>query len=209
MVGDINLMTRPSLPPAIAEGRLVIVARRLERSRLEAILTLAPPESLVIEITLDSSAATDDIAWLRGLGITVGAGTALSRAEAESAIDAGATFLVSPLFDEDLVSWAAGVGVPIAPGAMTPTEIARAWNAGAAAVKVFPASVVGPALLREVRGPLGHIPIMPTGGVSPENARLFLDAGAVAVGVGGWLTAGPESTLGSRWAEITAALGSA
>ena len=74
------------------------------------------------------------------------------------------------------------------PGAMTPSEIVSAWNAGAAAVKVFPASVLGPTFLREVRGPLPQIPLIPTGGVNADTCRPLLDAGAVAIGIGSWLT---------------------
>lgn len=199
-------MNRPTLPSAVATSRVVIVARRLERSKLDAILDLGSVDSLVIEVTMDSPDAREHITRLRDAGVTVGAGTVLSQQEAESAIDAGATFLVSPLLDEAVVSWAAGAGAPIAAGAMTPTEISRAWQAGAAAVKIFPASVVGPQLIRELRGPLGHIPLMPTGGIDSANAPRFLEAGAVAVGIGGWLTSGPESLIAERWLELNRAI---
>ena len=92
------------------------------------------------------------------------------------------------------------------PGAMTPTEIVMAWNAGAAAVKVFPASVLGRAFLREVRGPLPHIPLIPTGGVTADSARPLLDAGAIAIGIGSWLTGSTDRRRGAR-ARASAPLG--
>jgi 2-dehydro-3-deoxyphosphogluconate aldolase/(4S)-4-hydroxy-2-oxoglutarate aldolase len=92
------------------------------------------------------------------------------------------------------------------PGAFTPTEVAVAWNAGAAAVKVFPASVGGPGLLKAIRGPFGDLPLVPTGGITASNAGAFLAAGAVAVGVGGWLTDHDDlAVVGERTRAIVAA----
>lgn len=199
-------MSRPPLPAYVLHSRVVVVARQLRRDRLESLLSFAAPNEMVFEVTYDTPTADTDIGWLRGLGYTVGAGTVLTVEDASHAVGSGAEFLVAPLFDEDVVEWAVHEGIPIAPGAMTPTEIARAWNAGAAAVKIFPASAVGPALPREVRGPLGHIPLMPTGGIGAHNAASFIDAGAIAVGVGGWLTASPDAELENRWRELTAAV---
>ena len=123
-------------------------------------------------------------------------------AAVQGALDAGAQFLVSPFLDEELVAEFTAQGVPFIPGAMTPSEIVRAWDAGAPLVKIFPASVTGPALLRELRGPLGHVPLMPTGGISAANAAAFLSAGAAAVGVGGSLTGGRAGEIATRWAEL-------
>jgi 2-dehydro-3-deoxyphosphogluconate aldolase/(4S)-4-hydroxy-2-oxoglutarate aldolase len=200
-------MSRPLLPPQITASRLVVVARRLDPSKLEVLLELTSDNSVVVEVTMDAADAIHNIQRLRALGVTVGAGTVLTKDEAHAAIEAGATFLVAPLLDESLVSWVANEGVPMLAGAITPTEISRAWNAGAAAVKIFPASVAGPALIRELRGPLGHIPLMPTGGIDASNAPQFLEAGAVAVGVGGWLTSGSPSLIVERWAELNRAIG--
>jgi 2-dehydro-3-deoxyphosphogluconate aldolase/(4S)-4-hydroxy-2-oxoglutarate aldolase len=207
MVGDVHVMSRPLLPPQITASRLVVVARRLDPSKLEVLLELTSDNSVVVEVTMDAADAIHNIQRLRALGVTVGAGTVLTKDEAHAAIEAGATFLVAPLLDESLVSWVANEGVPMLAGAITPTEISRAWNAGAAAVKIFPASVAGPALIRELRGPLGHIPLMPTGGIDASNAPQFLEAGAVAVGVGGWLTSGSPSLIVERWAELNRAIG--
>ena len=200
-------MTRPRLPHQVTDARLVVVARRLDRSVLERIMIVAGDAAgVVLEITMDTPDALDDIRWAIDAGATVGAGTVLNIADAAVAIDAGAGFLVSPYLDEALVEWAAERGHPVAPGALTPTEVVRAWALGAAAVKVFPASVVGANLLRELRGPLGHIPLMPTGGINADNARSFIDAGAVAVGVGSWLTGSGSPELTRRWSALVAAV---
>jgi 2-dehydro-3-deoxyphosphogluconate aldolase/(4S)-4-hydroxy-2-oxoglutarate aldolase len=120
-------------------------------------------------------------------GIAIGAGTVLSIEDAGLALDAGATFLVMPTTDPELVRWAAERGIPALPGAATPTEILAAWRAGAAAVKLFPASALGPSFVRECLGPFPDIPLVPTGGVTAETAGSFIAAGAVAVGLGSWL----------------------
>jgi 2-dehydro-3-deoxyphosphogluconate aldolase/(4S)-4-hydroxy-2-oxoglutarate aldolase len=200
-------MTRPQLPQAVIDGRLVVVARRVDRPVLEQLIAVAgDPASVVLEITMDASDALDDIHWAIDAGATVGAGTVLSIADARAALDAGAEFLVSPYLDDALVEWAAEREHPIAPGALTPTEVVRAWSLGAAAVKVFPASVAGANLLRELRGPLGHIPLMPTGGINGDNARSFINAGAVAVGVGSWLTGRSSPELARRWSALVEAV---
>ena len=119
-----------------------------------------------------------------GERLAIGAGTVLSVAAAQRAVDAGATFLVMPHTDPEIVAWAAERGVPAFPGAATPTEVLAGWRAGAAAIKVFPASSLGPSFVRELRGPLPDVPLVPTGGVSAENAGAFIAAGALAVGPG-------------------------
>jgi 2-dehydro-3-deoxyphosphogluconate aldolase/(4S)-4-hydroxy-2-oxoglutarate aldolase len=120
----------------------------------------------------------------------VGAGTVLEIAELEAACDAGAKFLVSPHFDPALLEKARARGVPYLPGALTPTEIVRAWKAGAACVKLFPGSAVGPGYVKAIRGPLPDVPLMPTGGVDEKNLGEWLKAGVVAVGMGGALATG-------------------
>lgn len=147
---------------------------------------------LGIEITFSTPGAAAAIARARRElpAALVGAGTVLDRDELAAACDAGATFLVSPHFDAELVSAARERGAPFLPGALTPTEIVRAHRAGAACVKLFPGSAVGPAYLKALRGPLPHIPLMPTGGVDENNLGEWLAAGAVAVGMGGKLAQG-------------------
>lgn len=206
---------RPALPTAIVEGRVIAIARRVEPSTLPAVAeALAANGIRAFEVTLNSPGAIESIRLLAdgalGERLLVGAGTVLSIAEAEAAVAAGAHFLVTPHLDPALVAWAAERGVPILPGAFTPTEILTAWRAGAAAVKLFPASVAGPAFIRDFRGPFPEIPLVPTGGVSVENAAEFLRAGAVAVGLGSWLTGvGDPAEVARRAASVVAAIGTA
>ncbi len=119
--------------------------------------------------------------------VLMGAGTVLDAATARQAILAGAQFLVTPTVKLDVLEMAHRYGVPAIIGAMTPTEILTAWEAGAAMVKVFPASVLGPKYIQEVHGPLPQVPLVPTGGITAENAGDFIKAGAALVCVGSWL----------------------
>jgi 2-dehydro-3-deoxyphosphogluconate aldolase/(4S)-4-hydroxy-2-oxoglutarate aldolase len=117
---------------------------------------------------------------------TIGTGTILHQEQLQQAIEAGAKFLFSPHVDPALIATAVAAGVPIVPGALSPTEIVRAWEAGASCVKVFPIGAVGGAsYIKSLQGPLGDIPLIPTGGVTLENAQDFISAGAIAVGISG------------------------
>jgi 2-dehydro-3-deoxyphosphogluconate aldolase/(4S)-4-hydroxy-2-oxoglutarate aldolase len=116
--------------------------------------------------------------------VIVGAGTVLDEETARAAILAGAEFVVSPSFHEDVVETCNRYGAPVAPGIATPTEAVEAYQAGADMVKLFPASSLGPDFLASIKSPLGQIPIMPTGGVGPDNAGDFIEAGAECVGAG-------------------------
>ncbi len=182
-------MSRLALPEVIARTRIIAVMRRLHPDRVMAVSeVLAEAGIEVFEVTMDGVGAADSITRLAGCGATVGAGTVLDIESAKESVGVGASFLVAPHFDPAVVEWSAAQGIPMVPGAFTPTEVVTAWNAGIAAVKIFPASVGGPDLLRALGGPLGDIPLIPTGGITAANAAAFLEAGAVAVGVGGWLT---------------------
>jgi 2-dehydro-3-deoxyphosphogluconate aldolase / (4S)-4-hydroxy-2-oxoglutarate aldolase len=206
--------TRPAIPAAIRDVGVVAIGRRLDANHVVAIadglvaggvrafeLTLNEPEALVL-------AAIEELAHrFPETDLLVGAGTVLSIQAAERAINAGARFLVSPHLDVELVRWAAARAVPCFPGALTPTEVLAAWRAGAAAVKLFPASVAGPALVRELHGPLPFIPLLPTGGVTLETAPSFISAGAAGVGLGSWLTGdGTAAGTRQRAAAIVAAV---
>ena len=143
---------------------------------------------IVLEVTLDSPDPYRSIERIASASpeVLVGAGTVRSVADVEAALDSGAAFLVSPLVDAEVIAEATSRGVPILPGAATPTEITRALQLGATAVKVFPAAQLGgPDYIHAISAPLGHPLMVPTGGVTPDNARPFLAAGAFAVGVGG------------------------
>ncbi|KQR39417.1 hypothetical protein ASF80_08380 [Microbacterium sp. Leaf159] len=121
-------------------------------------------------------------------GTMVGVGTALSVGDVESAVDAGARFVVTPTTDRDVIRAAVDAGVPVLPGAATPTEAVQALNWGATFVKLFPASLWTPAAMRDVLTALPDLPLVPTGGVDPENAAEWMRAGAVALGIGSALT---------------------
>jgi len=171
-----------------------------------------------IEITFSTPGAAEAIAQVRAElpSALVGAGTVLTQEELEAACRAGATFLVSPHTDEALLASAKEKQIPFLAGALTPTEVVRAHRAGAACVKLFPGSAVGPGYLKALRGPLPHIPLMPTGGVDEKNLGEWLAAGAVAVGMGGNLATGtPEQIeaaarrIAARLAEARAALSGA
>lgn len=159
----------------------------------------------LIEITWNSDRALELVSRLRQElpDCTIGMGTIISTAAVEAAIAAGAEFLFSPHTDFRLIHRAIDRGVPMIPGALTPTEILTAWQAGAASVKVFPIQAVGGAsYIRAVQAPLGEIPLIPTGGVTPDNAASFLGAGAIAVGLSGQLFPAEAIAVGN-WAEIT------
>jgi 2-dehydro-3-deoxyphosphogluconate aldolase / (4S)-4-hydroxy-2-oxoglutarate aldolase len=194
---------------------VIAIGRRLEVSSiLQVAEALVAGGVRAFEVTLNSP---DAVAAISALArrysdgtLLVGAGTVLDVADATTAVEAGARFLVSPHTDVELVRWAVARKIPIFPGAFTPSEILAAWRAGASAVKLFPASAVGPSFVREMRGPLAGVPLIPTGGVTAENAPAFIAAGALAVGVGSWLTAGGTVDLiRQRSAQIVSAVESA
>jgi len=145
----------------------------------------------VIEVTADTDGALDTIARLDDAfdrsEALIGAGTVLDGDTAGAALRAGASFVVTPSFNEEVVRTCNRYGVVVAPGVLTPTEAVTAYEAGADVLKIFPASTVGPGHIRSIKGPLEQLPIIPTGGVSLENVEAFIDAGADAVGVGGAL----------------------
>lgn len=159
----------------------------------------------VLEVTVDAPGAFGMLeavqTELAGEAV-IGAGTVLDAATARSAIAAGAEFIFTPTIDVDVIRMALRYGKVVIPGAMTPTEILAAFSAGAPAVKVFPAGVLGPDYIRQVRAPLPQIPLVPTGGVDAANAPAFIRAGAAAVGVGGALI-DRQAIRRGEWAVLT------
>ena len=158
----------------------------------------------LIEITANSDRPWALIELLRGElpDCSIGTGTVLSMSDALNAIACGAEYIFTPHVDLSLIDAATTADIPIIPGALTPTEIITAWQAGATAVKVFPIqSVGGASYLQVLQGPLGHIPLIPTGGITVANAPDFLAAGAVAVGLAGSLFP-PDEILQEDWQSI-------
>ena len=141
-----------------------------------------------IEVTMTVPNAVELIADLAGnySDILIGAGTVLDAETAAECIEAGAKFIISPALNFDTIKFCNERSIVVMPGALTPTEIVAAWNAGADFVKVFPANALGGAnYLKSLKAPLPHIKLIPTGGVSLSTAADFIKAGAEAVGVGG------------------------
>ena len=174
----------------IADGGVVAVLRGVDADQLVGIAEALQAGGVdVVEITADTPAVTDLIETLTDTfdDLVVGTGTVLDAETARSTIAAGAAFVVSPSLHEDVIETCNRYGVVCAPGVMTPTEAIRGYEAGADFVKVFPAKTVGPDHLAAMKGPLGQIPLMPTGGVGPTNAGEYVEAGAFAVGAGGAL----------------------
>ncbi len=143
-----------------------------------------------VEITADTAQITEllsEVSLSFGDEITLGAGTVLDAETARSVLLSGAEFIVTPTVDLDVIQMANRYGAPSFPGAFTPTEVLTAYEHGADAVKLFPASTGGPAHVRSVLGPLSQVPLVPTGGVTLDSAGDYFEAGAAAVGVGGSL----------------------
>ncbi|MYL32040.1 bifunctional 4-hydroxy-2-oxoglutarate aldolase/2-dehydro-3-deoxy-phosphogluconate aldolase [Pontibacillus yanchengensis] len=143
-----------------------------------------------LEITVDTPGAfrmIENIKQTFGDQALVGAGTVLDAATAKRAIEARADFVFSPSFNKEMVDLTNRYGAISIPGVLTPTEMVTAYESGADLVKVFPATSFGPGYIKDLQGPLGHIPMIPTGGVTSENVGIFMENGAAAVGAGGSL----------------------
>jgi 2-dehydro-3-deoxyphosphogluconate aldolase / (4S)-4-hydroxy-2-oxoglutarate aldolase len=181
-------MTRATITEDIEAHGVVAVIRMKEPDRVRAVIdALAAGGLRALEVTMTVPGAIDLIAQIAPTlpkGFLFGAGTVNDADTAARAIDAGARFIVSPVFRRSVIDACHARDVPAMPGCYTPTEILDAWDAGADVVKVFPATTLGPGYLKDVRAPLPQVKLMPTGGVTVENAGEWIKAGAVAVGVG-------------------------
>lgn len=168
-----------------------------------------------IEITMNTPGAPELIRQMREFSkgdLALGAGTVLTMDELRSALDCGATFIVMPTFIDDVVDYCVKRSIPVFPGALTPGEIYRAWSAGAAMVKVFPARYFGAGYLKEIKGPFGNIELLACGGVNADNVRSFFSCGASAVAFGAsifkpeWLDAGEFSLIEKSIKALIAAI---
>ena len=173
---------------AIEEAGVVAVIRMQEPERLRAVIdALADGGVRALEVTMTVPGAIELIHGLSSVlsdDFLLGAGTVLDPQTASRVIDAGARFVVSPVFRPAIIDVCHRNGVAALPGCFSPTEILTAWESGADIVKVFPATALGPSFFTDVRGPLPQLKLMPTGGVTLDNAGDWIRAGAVAVGVG-------------------------
>ena len=156
----------------------------------------------LVEVTADTPGALGAVREAAEAGAPVGAGTIGSVDEARAFAEAGAAFLVSPGVKVGVVRAAIELGVPTVPGALSPTEIATAIDAGAAAVKLFPAGLGGPDYLRALRGPFSRVAFVPTGGIRPADVGSWLDAGAACVGLGATLVGSTPPSTGRELASM-------
>jgi 2-dehydro-3-deoxyphosphogluconate aldolase / (4S)-4-hydroxy-2-oxoglutarate aldolase len=194
----------------IVRGGVVPVVRLADLSRaVDLARALLAGGVTAVELTMTSPGALDAISLLLenvaefGRGeAALGMGSVLTAEMAEAAIDRGAQFIVAPMLDLPTVAACVRRGVPVMPGALTPTEIQTAWMAGASVVKVFPASAVGPSYFKDLLAPLPHLKLMPTGGVDLSNAADFIRSGAVAVGAGSSLV-DKKVIADADWSELT------
>ncbi|MEV6098732.1 bifunctional 4-hydroxy-2-oxoglutarate aldolase/2-dehydro-3-deoxy-phosphogluconate aldolase [Nocardia sp. NPDC051981] len=169
---------RPEIPViailrAPTAGRFAEVTAVLHESGITA-----------VEFTLTSAGALEAVRECAGFAHPIGVGTVLTAKDAALAVEAGAAYLITPAVIDEVIAEGRRLGVPVVSGALTPTEIHRAWTAGSTMVKVFPAAVGGPGYIEAVRAPLPDIPLVPTGGIGLGAVRAYLDAGAAALGIG-------------------------
>lgn len=206
--------TFANVTEAIEQSGVVAVIRMKDPDKVQAVVdAIAEGGVKTIEVTMTVPGAIGLIAALAPRmpkGFVLGAGTVLDAETAAKVIDAGAQFIVSPIFRKSLIAACHDRGAAVTPGCFTPTEILEAWDAGADIVKVFPATALGPGYIKDVRAPLPQVKLMPTGGVTVENAGEWIAAGAVAVGVGSALLdtkaidAGDYGVLRSKAERIVA-----
>jgi 2-dehydro-3-deoxyphosphogluconate aldolase/(4S)-4-hydroxy-2-oxoglutarate aldolase len=180
---------RPPITPQLADTGIVAILRADRDEHLPAVArTLAEAGIRCLELTMTTPGALDALGRLRSQldsEIALGMGSVINVDQVAAVLEAGAEFLVSPGVCPSVARAAVGAGVSCYPGAFTATEILTAWELGASAIKLFPAGTGGPRYLRDLRGPLPEIPLVPTGGVAIEQIGDYLEAGAAAVGLGG------------------------
>jgi 2-dehydro-3-deoxyphosphogluconate aldolase/(4S)-4-hydroxy-2-oxoglutarate aldolase len=196
---------------------VVGILRDIPRGTEEACAKTAAKCGLkAIEVTMNTEGATEIIASLKAaakpLGISVGAGTVRHGSDLEKALAAGAEFIVTPNTRHEVIRLSCTAGVPIISGALSPTEVQKAFDLGATAVKVFPVNCVGgPEYIKALRGPFRDIPLMACGGVNAENAAAYLDAGANLISFGGsifnpkLMAAGDWDTIANKLNQLLAA----
>ncbi len=170
------------------ERRIIVIIRHHRPFDLEGLFQTVLDAGLeIIEITLNtpqSLSLIDKAVRSFGTKMLIGAGTVLSLTELKKALDVGAHFIVSPIFDPEIVEYCSERNIPIFPGAFTPTEIYNAHQAGAYMVKVFPASTFGPSYIKSIKAPLSDIRVLAVGGVTDTNVKDYLSSGADAVAIG-------------------------
>lgn len=170
---------------------LVGIIRNVSPEDVKRILPIYREAGLTtVEITMNTPGATDMIRYAlenEHYGLNIGAGTVCTKEDLDAALDAGAQFIVTPVLSKKVVKSCVKKGIPVFPGAYTPTEIFQAWSLGASMVKIYPATALGPGYIKDLKAPMSQLKLLPTGGVSLENMDAFLKAGANGLGIGGQL----------------------
>src|SRR5690625_1030650 len=193
-------MTKSEVLNSIENHKGVAVLRLPDASLFEPVCEALYEGGIrILEITLTTPSAVELIARADRMlpeDMLIGTGTVLNGEDVSRTIDAGASFVVSPIVKKEIIETAINNETAVMCGALTPTEIQKAWELGTDVVKVFPADLFGPNYLTSVRAPLPHLRLMPTGGVSLTNGGGWLDAGAFAVGAGSALV--PSAALEAR-----------
>lgn len=188
-------MTKQEVISGLKDSGVVAVIRADKIETAEQIVEAIVAGGITaIEVTMTVPNAFDLIKKLsrkyQGSDVLVGAGSVTDVVSAKNSIDAGAKYIVGPTFDQEVVNICNEFQVPVIPGAMTPTEVVNAMKAGADIVKIFPATLFGPKIIKAIKGPIPHAPLLPTGGVNLDNVQDWFEAGATAVGVGSALSKG-------------------
>ncbi|GAB3941738.1 bifunctional 4-hydroxy-2-oxoglutarate aldolase/2-dehydro-3-deoxy-phosphogluconate aldolase [Spirosoma harenae] len=170
---------------------IVGIIRGLSIDDIHQILPIYQEAGLTtIEITMNTAGAEQVIQYAnekyRG-SLNVGAGTVCTEEDLEKALAAGAQFIVTPILNKKVIKSCVKSGVPIFPGAFTPSEVYKAWSLGASMVKVFPTTALGPGYIKDLKAPLNQIKLLPTGGISLGNLHQFINAGANGLGIGSQL----------------------
>ncbi|MBI4418030.1 MAG: bifunctional 4-hydroxy-2-oxoglutarate aldolase/2-dehydro-3-deoxy-phosphogluconate aldolase [Ignavibacteriales bacterium] len=175
------------LETILSTGVIAVIRMKDPAKLLKVVEAISAGGVKCIEITMTVPGAVGLIRELSGKvsgDVVLGAGTVTDVKTANEVIDAGAKFVVGPILNTDIIALCKKRGVVVMPGCFTPTEILTAWTAGADIVKVFPATSLGPRYFKDIAGPLPDIRLMPTGGVTIDNVGEWIQAGAVAVGIG-------------------------
>lgn len=202
---DPSFDQRPVPSLLSANSRVVAVLRARHASAYAPVIeSLLAGGVTLIELTLTTAGVVDHLPGLRqafGQDANIGVGTVVDPDEAKLVLDAGAQFLVTPTVNTDVIAAAVDRGIPVFPGGLTPTELFTGWAAGATAVKVFPASTVGPGYCAQLRGPFPQMELVPSGGIGLDDAPAWITAGAMAVSIGGPLL--KDAFEGGSLAQLT------
>lgn len=203
---DQGTLLRPAPSATLSATRVVAVLRAGHASEYAPVIEALQHGGVrSIELTLSTPGVWDELPRLQerfGDALEIGVGTVTAASEAETALDLGAAYIVTPVTDPDIITACVHRGVAVYPGGLTPTELHGGWKLGATAVKVFPASTVGAGYVSQLRGPFPDIQVIPSGGVDIDDVPAWILAGALAVSLGGPLLG--DAFKGGNLQELTA-----